>query len=155
MSLIGECLMRLTRAGEYAVRCMVYLSHKGKGVQISKQEIAESADIPAHFLAKIAQDLAKANMISIKQGAKGGYSLLKEPTDISLLEVVEVMIGEIFLNDCVGRPVTCNISNKCSVHKVWEIARDQLRETLAKVSLAELSENESCIPLFPVHNLKK
>ncbi len=144
--------MRLTRAGEYAVRCMIYLSHKGKGVQISKQEIAERADIPTHFLAKIAQDLARANMITIKQGSKGGYSLLKNPADISLLEVVEVMIGEIYLNDCVGRPVTCSVSSSCSVHKVWEYARNQLRETLAAVSLAELCENESCIPLFPVHN---
>ncbi len=144
--------MRLTRAGEYAVRCMVYLAHKGKGIQVSKQEIAEAADIPAHFLAKIAQDLARAGMIAIKQGPKGGYSMLKNPEEISLLEVVEVMIGEIFLNDCVGRPRTCRVSRQCSVHKVWEEARNQLRETLAKVNLADLSTSESCIPVFPVHN---
>ncbi len=147
--------MRLTRAGEYAVRCMVYLAHKGKGVLVSKQEIAGHADIPIHFLAKIAQDLARAHLIAIKQGSKGGYSLLKDPAELSLLEVVEVMIGEIYLNDCVGRPVTCKLSKKCSVHKVWEVARTQLRETLAGVSLAQLSENESCIPIFPVQSLKK
>ncbi len=144
--------MRLTRAGEYAIRCMVYLAHKGKGIQVSKQEIAERADIPAHFLAKIAQDLARAGLIAIKQGPKGGYSMLKNPEEISLLEVVEVMIGEIFLNDCVGRPRTCKASKQCSVHKVWEEARAQLRRTLGKVNLAELSESDSCIPVFLVHN---
>ncbi|MEN8189696.1 MAG: Rrf2 family transcriptional regulator, partial [Thermodesulfobacteriota bacterium] len=56
--------MRLTRAGEYAVRCMTYLSQKGVGVLTPKQEIAEQADIPGHFLAKIAQDLAKAGLIT-------------------------------------------------------------------------------------------
>ena len=35
--------MRLTRAGEYAVRCMLYLSKKGQGNLISRQEIAENA----------------------------------------------------------------------------------------------------------------
>ena len=149
---MGDCEMRLTRAGEYAVRCMVYLAHKGKGVLVSKQEIAEHADIPPHFLAKIAQDLARAHLISIKQGSKGGYSLLKDPEEISLLEVVEVMIGEIYLNDCVGRPATCKVSKSCAVHKVWEDARTQLRTTLAGVSLAELSAHESCIPVFPVHD---
>ncbi len=144
--------MRLTRAGEYAIRCMVYLAHKGRGVHVSKQEIAERAAIPGHFLAKIAQDLARAGMIAIKQGPGGGYSMLKKPEEISLLEVVEVMIGEIFLNDCVGRPRTCIASKQCSVHKVWEEARTQLRETLGKVNLAELSESDSCIPVFPVHN---
>ncbi len=152
---IGDCGMRLTRAGEYAVRCMIYLAHKGKGVLVSKQEIAGHADIPTHFLAKIAQDLARAHLITIKQGSKGGYSLLKDPADISLLEVVEVMIGEIYLNDCVGRPGDCKLSRNCSVHKVWEIARTQLRETLAGVSLAQLSDNESCIPVFPGQSLMK
>jgi len=142
--------MRLTRAGEYAVRCMVYLAHKGQGVFIPKQEICERADIPTHFLAKIAQELAKAQLITIRQGPKGGYSLLPQPEDVSLLQVVEVMIGEIFLNDCVDRPQSCTVSKSCSVHRVWDKARNQLRETLGAVSLAELSKKESCIPAFPV-----
>lgn len=141
--------MRLTRAGEYAIRCMIYLAHKGQGVLISKQEICERAEIPGHFLAKIAQELAKAQLIAISQGPKGGYSLLPAPADISLLQVVEVMIGEIFLNDCIDRPQSCTVSESCSVHKVWGKAREQLRETLGAVSLAELSEKESCIPVFP------
>lgn len=142
--------MRLTRAGEYAVRCMVYLAHKGQGVLISKQEICERADIPSHFLAKIAQELAKAQLITIRQGPKGGYCLLPKPEDVSLLQVVEVMIGEIFLNDCIDRPQSCTVSKSCSVHRVWDKARNQLRETLGAVSLAELSKKESCIPVFPV-----
>ncbi len=142
--------MRLTRAGEYAIRCMIYLAHKGEGVQVSKQEICERAEVPSHFLAKIAQQLAKAQLIIIRQGPKGGYSLLGKAEDVSLLQVVEVMIGEISLNDCVDRPQSCIVSNHCSVHKIWEKARDQLRETLGAVSLAELSAEESCVPIFTV-----
>jgi Rrf2 family protein len=61
--------MRLTRAGEYAVRCMIYLAYKGEGGLVSKQEIAERVEIPSHFLAKIAQDLARAHLIEIRQGS--------------------------------------------------------------------------------------
>jgi Rrf2 family protein len=129
---------------------MIYLAHKGQGVLVSKQEIAEKAEIPPHFLAKIVQQLSKAHLIVIKQGPKGGYSLLKPPAEVSLLQIVEVMIGEISLNECVGRPSSCALSKKCSVHKVWEKASRELRETLAEVSLAQLSENESCIPVFPM-----
>jgi len=142
--------MRLTRAGEYAIRCMIYLAHNGKGVLVSKQEICERAEIPGHFLAKIAQELAKAQLITITQGPKGGYALLPRPESVSLLRVVEVMIGEIFLNDCIDRPQSCTVSKSCSVHKVWATARNQLRDTLAAVNLAELSEKESCIPVFPI-----
>jgi Rrf2 family iron-sulfur cluster assembly transcriptional regulator len=91
--------MRLTRAAEYAIRCIIYLAKQGRGVLANKNDIAERAEIPPHFLAKIGQDLAKAGLIEIRQGARGGFVLLKEPRDITLLEVVETMIGEIYLND--------------------------------------------------------
>ena len=137
--------MRLTRAGEYAVRCILYLSKKGKGVLVSRKEIAEHAVIPGHFLAKIAQELARAGMIEISQGAKGGFRLLINPGEITLLQVVETMIGEIFLNDCVVRPESCEVSPDCSVYNVWMAARDQLRNTLGGVTFAQLIQQPVCI----------
>ncbi|MEK6200863.1 MAG: Rrf2 family transcriptional regulator [Desulfobulbaceae bacterium] len=102
--------MRLTRAGEYAIRCMVYLAFKGQGVLAARQEIAAQADIPTSFLAKIVQALARAYLIEIRQGPKGEYVLIKDPAGITLLEVVEVRIIKIQLNDCVGRPESCEVS---------------------------------------------
>jgi Rrf2 family protein len=136
--------MRLTRAAEYAIRCMMYLAKQGPGVLTSRQEIARQADIPTHFLAKIAQDLAKAGLVEIRQGARGGFILRKNPATISLLTVVETMIGEISLNDCVARPAGCKVSYHCAAHRVWLDARDQLRDTLRQVSFAQLIADTSC-----------
>lgn len=136
--------MRLTRAGEYAVRCVLYLSRQGKGILVSRKEVALKTDTPPHFLAKIAQQLAKAGIIEILQGAGGGYRLLIEPHNITLLSVVEAIIGEISLNDCVARPESCSSSPSCTVNKVWNKARQQLRETLQEADFATLAEEESC-----------
>ena len=125
---------------------MVYLSGRGLGVLTSRQEIAAKADIPTHFLAKIAQDLARANLIEIRQGARGGFVLSRDPAQLSLLEVVETMIGEIYLNDCVARPNSCKVTCDCAVHRVWMTAREQLRETLNKVTFDQLIKGNSCIP---------
>ena len=135
--------MRLTRAAEYAVRCVLHLSRQGRGVLASRQEVALQADIPAHFLAKIAQDLARAGLIEIRQGARGGLLLSKEPAAISLLEVVETMIGEIKLNDCVAQPSGCTASGTCAVHRVWLDARNQLRVTLGRVNFEQLIHDGS------------
>ena len=145
--------MRLTRAAEYAIRCILYLAKKGQGVLTSRRDIAENAEIPLHFLAKIAQDLAKAGFIEIRQGAKGGFSLIRNPEDITLLEVVETMIGEIYLNDCIARPSSCNIMDACAVHRVWIKARVQLRNTLREVTFAQLVHDRSCIPVLPGRNI--
>ena len=99
--------MRLTRAGEYAIRCALYLSFKGMGVVVSKKEIARAMEIPDPFLAKIAQQLAMAGIIEIVQGSKGGYRLLVPVEKLTMLDVVEAVIGEIYLNDCVVRPQSC------------------------------------------------
>ncbi|MCL2790202.1 MAG: Rrf2 family transcriptional regulator [Desulfobulbus sp.] len=136
--------MRLTRAAEYAIRCVLYLSQQARGALVSRQEIARQADIPPHFLAKIAQDLAKAGVIEIRQGVRGGFVLNRHPAAINLLEVVETMIGEIYLNDCVVRPLGCKDSSNCAVHQVWLQARDQLRASLRQVNFEQLT-GTSCL----------
>ena len=146
--------MRLTRAGEYAVRCVLYLSSQGQGVVCNRKKIAEAMDIPDPFLGKIAQQLARAGLIEIVQGSKGGLRLVASPEAISLLEVVEAVIGEIFLNDCLMRPESCNRSNTCAVHWVWEKARNQLRETLRDATFARLLREDSCFNPFE-HNQER
>jgi Rrf2 family protein len=138
--------MMLTRGGEYAVRCVLYLSMQEVGRIVPKKEIALAMDIPASFLAKVAQVLAKSRIINIHQGSGGGYTLALRPGDVSLLQVVEALEGEIFLNACIMSPDMCQRSPQCGVHKAWRRARDRLRETLAEVDFEQLSRDELCIP---------
>lgn len=140
--------MRLTRAGEYAIRCILYLSAKGPGVLISKKEIATKCAIPPQFLSKIAQELQKARIIEIRQGPKGGFILVQDPENLTLLKVIESIIGEIYLNDCIARPSQCTASPTCAVHKVWIKARKELRSTLGSVTFDELAKDPLCIPNF-------
>jgi Rrf2 family transcriptional regulator, iron-sulfur cluster assembly transcription factor len=145
--------MRLTRAGEYAVRCILYLSSREEGSIVSRREIARQMEIPEQFLGKIAQQLARAGLIEIIQGARGGYRLRLPPSKINLLTVVEGVIGEIFLNDCLMNSGCCLRSKACSVNRIWEKARNQLRDTLQKVFFDQLLEEESC--LLPNGHSKK
>lgn len=138
--------MRLTRAGEYAVRCVLYLSSQGVGMLCARKDIARQMDIPDQFLGKIAQQLARAGAIEIVQGAKGGFRLVVAPERLTLLEVVEAVIGEIFLNDCVMRPESCNRSHACAVHCIWAKAKDQLRQTLQEATFARMLQETSCMP---------
>ena len=136
--------MRLIRAGEYAVRCMLYLSCLGVGKIGSRMEIAQAMDIPAQFLSKIAQQLARAGYIEIVQGPKGGFRLIMPTEKVNLLGAIEAVIGEIYLNDCLMRPDSCHRSPTCNVYQVWEKARRQLRQTLEETTFASLQTESSC-----------
>jgi len=147
--------MRLTRAGEYAVRCILYLASQGVGVVANRKRIAAAMEIPEQFLSKIGQQLARAGIIEIVQGAKGGLRLVVSPEKLNLLDVVEAVIGEIFLNDCVIRPESCHRSNTCTVNRVWETARNQLRQTLREASFSKLLKEDSCLNPFSESTLQK
>lgn len=140
--------MRLTRAGEYAVRCVLYLASRGVGVVCNRKQIAAEMDIPDQFLGKIAQQLARVGFLEIVQGAKGGLKLAISPEQLSVLDVVEAVIGEIFLNDCLIRPESCQRSQACSVHRIWEKARSQLRNTLRQATFDTLLDKDSCLIPF-------
>jgi Rrf2 family protein len=139
--------MRLTRAGEYAVRCVLFLASQGEGSLVNRKQIARAMDIPDQFLGKIAQQLSRAGVIEIVQGARGGLRLTRPPEQVTLLDVVEAVIGEIFLNDCVMNPKSCNQSAACPVHAVWQKAKNQLRATLREATFASLLDADSCRPL--------
>jgi Rrf2 family protein len=124
------------------------MASQGQGRLVSRRIVAEYFDIPDKFLAKIAQQLAKAGIIEIRQGAHGGYLLKREPASLTMLEVVEAIIGRLSLNDCVTDADTCPSSSNCAVNRVWARASNQLRETLAEVTFAKLLKEDSCF-IFP------
>jgi Rrf2 family protein len=147
--------MRLTRAGEYAVRCMMYLSCLEVNKIGSRVEIAQAMDIPAQFLGKIAQQLARAGYIEIVQGPKGGFRMIVPPEKVTLLGVIEAVIGEIYLNDCLMRPESCHRSPTCTVYQVWKKARHQLRQTLEETTFATLKEESTCFDMLGTSQIEE
>jgi Rrf2 family protein len=135
--------MKLTRAAEYAVRVVLYLSRRPAGELVTRRELAEEMQIPPPFLAKVSQQLARLGILVIHRGARGGYVLARPPEEITLLEVVEGVEGDLLLNDCVIRPEVCGRSAVCPVHRVWVEARAALRGVLARADFAQLAAQES------------
>lgn len=143
--------MKITRAAEYAVRCVYFLASKDIGLTVNKSEISLVMEIPEQFLSKIVQQLSHSGIVRIIQGPKGGLRLLRDPKEITLLEVVEVIMGKIFLNECVRHNSShsvsvdyCKRKPGCSVHSVWMKAQQELRMTLRMATFKSLIESGTC-----------
>jgi Rrf2 family protein len=134
--------MRLTRAGEYGVRCALYLAMQPDDVEISRRQVSQAMEVPLHFLGKIAQQLSHAGIIQITKGAKGGYRLAKPAKEISLLDIVEAVEGPLCLNLCLLHRDTCDRTGFCPVHEVWQEAQAGFQKTLGKADLATLAAKE-------------
>ncbi len=79
--------MALTQTAEYALRAVVWLA-QNPGQPQTTQQIADATQVPPSYLPKVFQPLVRSGLVNGQRGLRGGYSLRKAPSEISLLEVV-------------------------------------------------------------------
>ncbi len=85
--------MIYSRSAEYAIRSFVYLARIPDGKFAMARQIAEDEKIPAHFLAKILQELTRKGLLRSNKGPSGGFSLRVPASQIKLLDLVEALDG--------------------------------------------------------------
>ena len=132
--------MELTRAADYALRGVLYLSMQPRDSLSIISEIAEKMDIPEGFLARIFQILAKSGIIRSHRGKRGGFSLARPPAEITMKDVIEALEGPIFLNRCLSNFNECEREELCLLHDVWARIQKQLLDSLEGANFADLAQ---------------
>jgi Rrf2 family protein len=137
-----EVPMLITRATEYAIRALLYLAKQPKGEIVLKRDICSTQDITPAFLTKILQPLIKEGIVGSQRGVGGGFYLLKDPEEVTLLDVVKAEEGPLYLNHCIAQKGICEKDVFCPVHGAWHEIRKELMATLNRYSFANLARNE-------------
>jgi Rrf2 family protein len=128
----------LGKKGDYSVRAVLDLAiHYGMGRR-KAQEIATTMRIPRKSLARVLADLVHSGLITATAGPDGGYELLRPPSQIHLLDVVEAAEGGIEMNNCILRGIPCGIQGTCPVHEPWSEAQAAMLRRLRKTTFAEI-----------------
>ena len=83
--------------------------------------------------------LAQAGIVKSHRGVKGGFSMGRDPREITLREIVEVCEGGIVLNHCLRKVDPCQDADSCAVAKVWRDAQAALTGALDQTSLADVT----------------
>jgi Rrf2 family protein len=127
--------MKLSTRTRYGVRLMVALAQNyGKGPVLLK-DIARGENISEKYLSLIIIPLRAVNLVNSVRGAHGGYNLPKEPSQITLKEIVDVLEGDCSLVDCVHNPSSCSRVPICASHDIWEIVGNKISEILSSITL--------------------
>ena len=132
--------MKLSTKGRYGVTAMYDLAmHVGKG-PISLKSVAERQEISEHYLEQLMGQLRKAGLVKSTRGAQGGYMLTKQPTDITVGDIVRVMEGPIAPVDCLlsEAPSCCDKVGRCVTRGVWRKVGDSIAKVLDDITLADL-----------------
>jgi len=134
----------IRRQTDYALRALVYLAAR-PGLVVSAGEIAASEDIPLEFLLKIFQRFVKSGLVTSHRGAQGGFSLAKDPSGVTVLDVVETMQGKVAMNRCLLGKDGCPHGPRCPLKKSWIAMEEKLAAYMAGITLQDLVREQRSV----------
>ncbi|MGC8794936.1 MAG: RrF2 family transcriptional regulator [Bryobacteraceae bacterium] len=130
--------MIYSRSSEYAIRAFMHLAQAPDGKYVMVKQIAEQERIPAHFLSKILQQLARKGLLRSSKGPTGGFALVKPPSNITLIEIIEILDGLGDYQRCISGLDECSDAAPCAMHEAWKDLRSRIMDYLEKTTIADL-----------------
>ncbi len=133
--------MQLNISTDYAIRTVLYLATTGDMRNTS--DISETMKIPKDYIVVLTRALRDAGILTTVRGKYGGYTLNKDPRDISLYDIISLMEGSVKLNRCLEEDHYCsrNACDTCPVRKNYEVLQDSVENQLKNVTIASLMGN--------------
>jgi len=130
--------MKLTTKGNYAIVAILDLAMNSKGGHISLREIASRLGLSENYLRQLFMDMRKAGLIDSVRGVGGGYFLKIHPKQISILDIIEAVEGNIFIVKCLSGKAECDRLTGCTTRTVWNRLNEAIRDKLKNLILQEL-----------------
>ena len=131
-------MLVITTMSPYAVRALAELARRGQATPVPIGEIARAREIPVQFLEGLFATLRRAGILQSQRGVKGGYSFARPPSEITVLEVVELLEGELGGDAPDAGPV-------------WVEAIDAVRGVLGGSTIADVAEREAHDSAAPMY----
>jgi Rrf2 family transcriptional regulator, cysteine metabolism repressor len=120
-------MLSITSKSPYALRALVELHRHGDSVPVPIAELARRGDIPVQFLEQLFATLRRAGVLRSQRGVKGGYSFGRPATELTVLEIVELLDGPL------GRGAT----------GIFAQAAGAARAVLAESTIADVADAQA------------
>jgi len=139
--------MKLSTKGRYGLRAMIDLAINAKDTKVSIKSISERQGISENYLEQIIAVLKKNGYVKSSRGAQGGYSLSKDPINISVGEILRTLEGSLDPVDCViiNDDKKCEDFDFCATKFLWKKISDSINDVVNNVTLQDLVSEQQKI----------
>ena len=130
----------ISQKAKYALRALVELARAEDAEALLINDIAERQSIPKKFLEQILLDLKHQGLVQSRRGRNGGYSLLKDPRDITIGQIMRIIDGPQAPLPCLSRMAyrrcdDCQDEASCGIRRVFAKAYDATANVLDSTTL--------------------
>jgi len=132
--------MNISQKTDCGLFLLVQLAKSEDDEAISLKNVAEENGLSFYFLQKVALNLRKAGLIKAVRGKMGGYILVKDPSKIKLIEILEALEGPFALMHCLNHNShikTCGRENDCQIRGGLGMINDIIYKSLSKYTLKD------------------
>lgn len=134
-------MIRLAKLTDYGLVVMTAMARKSSAAVHTARDLALVTRLPLPTVSKLLKLLLQRGLLASHRGINGGYSLAKEPAEISLAEIIAAIEGPIALTEC-STDVTglCDLERSCPIKTNQRVVSEVVRGALQKVMLADLMQ---------------
>lgn len=132
-------MMRMRRLTDYAIVLLSHLALDRQNSQHSARDLAAAAHLPIPTVNKLLKKLSRAGVLASHRGTNGGYSLAREPNEISVAQVIAALEGPISVTECGTEiPGQCGLESLCPVRSSWQNINRAIRGALEGLSISDM-----------------
>ena len=132
--------MILSRTSQYAVQAPISMATQPSATPVLNKDVAAQLGVPAPYLAKILQSLAKGNLLFSFRGRLGGFCLREEGEKTTLMQILLLTEGPAFTQSCLLGLKKCSDETACPLHFRWVPVKMKIIEMLQDTTLGKLAQ---------------
>ncbi len=129
-------MLKISKLADYGTVIMVQMA-MDRGMQTARA-ISIRTKISLPTVTKILKLFTAAKLLKSTLGNRGGYELVKSAADITVLEIIQAIEGELSLTECSKALVDCSIFSHCSITNHWRVINGAVKNALRDITLAQL-----------------
>lgn len=131
--------MLISTKGRYAIRMLLDIAVFQKDGYVTMKDIAARQQLSKKYLETFTAQLAAANILSIRRGKSGGYRLMRDPSKVTLMDIIQATEGSLHAVACLEcEPNRCARAPFCMTLPVWAGLEKTVRDYLSAVTLQQL-----------------
>lgn len=138
--------MNVSQKCQYALRALFELAKRSRSRPTTVGDVAKAQAIPARFLESILGQLKQGGFVVSRRGARGGFFLAVEPSELSVGDIIRFVDGPVAPVKCIaGGKAECELYGRCAFMGMWDRARGALTEVYDTTKFSDLIEAEQAI----------
>jgi len=131
-------MLRIRKITDYGIVLLTELARGAPGEPHAARELSEAVALPMPVVSKTLKALARRGLLVSHRGARGGFSLAREPERIAVSEVIDALEGPVGLTECTIAGSECQREAICGVREPWQRINGVIVQALRQVTVADL-----------------